>query len=484
MILRKYASKDVYQFLRKAYITAFIAAVLTRVLLPIALAETQAVNTLVFSAVAVFGASIICFDFFTRRIFLKQKNVVWLVLFLAACAVSSLINARFGVLGNVRNLVWLAISFFLLYPLDAELSRAEVKSEIKYVSNILILVWFVACTASLAMFLFQIGDYVDVSPDLFARFGFIEGRLFGIFEDPNFAASVAIVVIIFSIFNIKNSERAALKAFYWLSIAVNFCYITLSGSRTSEVAAAVTVIFGVYFVLLKNFEVKSVRLNLIVKQFVLAAISLICGLAVFLSVNIARKGLSYLPQFVSSPFEQASVSDARLRKHIDMNREDVVNSSDVSNCRFKIWESAWELFLSAPVFGTSPRNMRTYAKELFPNGFIAQRAYAVHNAYLDIFASTGVVGAFFLIVFFVKYLIFVFTHLFFAPAGEDYYMVLLSFTVVVAVAVSAFFLSEIFFVNTINVLTFWLCMGYSGYFAKAEVSKLAAGSRIKENDNL
>ena len=92
----------------------------------------------------------------------------------------------------------------------------------------------------------------------------------------------------------------------------------------------------------------------------------------------------------------------------------------------------------------------------------------MHNAYLDIFTSTGVVGAIFLIVFFVKYLIFIFKHLFLAPADENYYMVLISFAIVVAVAVSAFFLSEIFFVNTINVLTFWLSMGYSGYFAKAE----------------
>lgn len=468
MNLRKYASKDVYKFLRKAYITAFIGAVLTRVLLPIAILETQTVNTLVFSAVAIFGASIVCFDFFTQRVFLKQKNVVWLMLFLVACAISSVINARFGVLGNVRNLVWLAISFFLLYPVDAELSRTEVKKEIKYVSKILILVWFVACTASLAMFFLQFGCYFDVLPDSFTRLGFVEGRLFGIFEDPNYAASVAIVVIIFSIFNIKTSKNVALKAFYGLNIAVNFCYITLSGSRTAELAAAVTAVLGLYFVLLKRLETINIRLNRALKQIALIVISLTCGLSVFLSVNITRKGLAYLPQFVGTPFEQASISDARLKKHVNMNRDDVVNSTDVSNCRFKIWESALELFLSAPIFGTSPRNMRVYAKELFPNGFIAQRAYAVHNAYLDIFTSTGVVGAIFLIVFFVKYLIFIFKHLFLAPADENYYMVLISFAIVVAVAVSAFFLSEIFFVNTINVLTFWLSMGYSGYFAKAE----------------
>ena len=181
--------------------------------------------------------------------------------------------------------------------------------------------------------------------------------------------------------------------------------------------------------------------------------------------------LSYLPELIGAPFQTTSVSEPRVRKHVDTTREDISNSADVSNCRFKIWKSALELFKSSPIFGTSPRNMRTYAKAEFPNGFIAQRSYAVHNAYLDVLTSTGIIGALALAIFFIKYLACIFRFLFLNLKSENYYIILLNFSVVTAVAISAFFLSEIFFVNTIGVLVFWLNIGYSCYFIEKDSAK-------------
>lgn len=462
MNLKKVLNENTYEFLRKTYLVTFIVAVLTRVLLPVALHETQLVNTLVFSFVAIFGAGIILIDFFTKRIFCRQKNIIWFLFFLTACLISSVINAKYGILGNIRNLVWLAISFLLLYPIDSKRSAENVKNEIKFVSNILILVWFIACSVSLGMFLLQVGFYVDIYPASFARLGFIEGRLFGIFEDPNYAAVVALVVILFSIFNVKNSSKKFLKILYFLNVVVNFCYVVLSGSRTAEVSAIIVMFLSAYFVLLQKFKDKEA--NLFLKQLVLIVTSLLCSFALIFSIVFTRKVLSYIPEFVGAPFQTESVSEQRVRKHVDTTREDVNNSTDVSNCRFKIWQSALELFKSKPIFGTSPRNMRTYAKAEFPNGFIAQRSYAVHNAYLDVLTSTGVVGALTLVVFFVKYLIFVFKFLFLKLKSKNYFIVLFNFSVVATVAISAFFLSEIFFVNTIGVLVFWLNLGYSCYF--------------------
>lgn len=462
MNLKRLFNADIYKSLRLIYITLFIGAVLTRVLVPIALCETQFINSLVFSIVAIFGAGVIVLDFFTKRIFLKQKNIIWLIFFLVACAVSNIINFKYGVFGNIRSFVWLSISFFLLYPIDYQRDTDNVKKEIRYIGHILIFVWFVACLISILMFLFQVGFYVDIYPDSFVRLGFLEGRLFGIFEDPNFAAVVAIIVIIFSAFNVKLTQNTYFKIFYFFNILINFCYIVLSGSRTAEVSVLCVSFLLVYFILLKNLRLK--YLSVILRQFIIIIVSFLVGIVLLLSINLSRKIFSYLPEFISYSFETASTNESRLRKHIDTTRDDVNNSSDISNCRFKIWLSALELFKSKPIFGTSPRNMRTYAKRVFPEGFIAKRSYAVHNAYLDILTSTGIIGTIFLIIFFVKYLVYVFGYLFFKLKNKNYYMVLVSFSLVTTVAISAFFLSEIFFVNTIGVLIFWLSLGYSYYF--------------------
>lgn len=469
MSLKKVFNEDTYGILRKIYITAFIMAVLTRVLLPVALRETQFVSTMIFSAVAIFGACILLVDFFTKRIFLRAKNIIWLLIFLVVCLISSIINVKYGILGNIRNLVWLAISFLLLYPIDGERSIEDVKKEIKFIANILILVWFVACLVSIGMFLLQFGVYVDVYPDSFARLGFVEGRLFGIFEDPNYAAVVAVIVILFSIFNVKNSSKQFFKIFYFSNILINFCYLVLSGSRTAEVSVILVTFLLAYFALLRKFEGR--KANLILKQLAIVIISLTCSLALTFSIFYTRKMLSYLPELMGLPFQTTSASEPRARKHVDTTREDINNSTDVSNCRFKIWKSALELFESTPILGTSPRNMRAYAKAEFPNGFIAQRSYAVHNAYLDVLTSTGIIGALVLAIFFVKYLTCIFKFLFLNLKSKNYYMVLFNFSVVTVVAISAFFLSEIFFVNTIGVLAFWLNLGYSCYFIEKDSFK-------------
>lgn len=465
-----------YESLRKAYLTAFIAAVFTRVLLPFAICETQFVNSLVFAIVALFGAAVVGLDVFTRRVFLTAKNVGWLAAFLLVCAISSAINAKYGIIGNVRNLVWLAISFFLLYTIDPKRTIDSVKKEIKYVGNILIAVCFLACGASLVMFALQVGYYVDVYPDSFARMGFIEGRLFGVFEDPNYAAVVAMIAIIYSIFNLKNTEKKWLKAFYVCGICVDFCYIVLSGSRTTEVAAIIVVFLAAYFLLLKKLN--TTKFNKPFLRISIILVAILCSAVLIFSFLFARKALAYLPDVVGAPFKSVSVAEQKPRRHIDITRDDVSNSADISNCRFKIWLSALELFKSKPIFGVSPRNMRTYAKAAFPKGFIAQRSYAVHNAYLDVLTSTGLLGAVLISIFLVKYLISVFQFLFVNLNNKNFTLVLFGFLNVATVAISAFFLSEIFFVNTIGVLTFWMNLGYSYHFSNKSAAQENAGGTV------
>ena len=115
--------------------------------------------------------------------------------------------------------------------------------------------------------------------------------------------------------------------------------------------------------------------------------------------------------------------------------------------------------------------MRRYAKGEFPNNFIGQREYTVHNIYLDVLTSTGIFGALVLLVFVIKYLIFVFKYLFKSENKKHYFDVLFSVVIVGMIAASALSLSEIFFVNTISVLFFWLLLGKSVYFIRKDEGK-------------
>ena len=456
-----------YTFLRKVYIIIFSFAVFTRVLMPIASHETQTVNSIVFAITAIFGASIIIFDFFNDKVFFKQKNMIFLYAFLGICILSSILNLKYGVFGNIRNIVWLAISFLLLYPVDFKRNKQDVISEIVLISNVLIVIWFFAVLISFIMFLFQIGYYVNVEPNSFARQGFIEERLFGIFEDPNFAAIISIILFILSIFNFKLCRKKLTKVFYIICMLMDYIYLVLSGSRTAIVTAAVAIFISVYLILRNKSLLKEGLKGRWLKELGAIFTGLLVSLALILSIGASQKVLSFGPSLIHN-LDSSSLKDQVYFKPVNTQREDVSNTTDISNCRIKIWSAAIELFKSKPIFGTSPRNMRTYAKAEFPNNFIAIRSYAIHNAYIDIMVSTGIIGALVMLGFFIKYIIDMCKYIFKDGLKKNYNLVVMCISIVASVACSAMFLSEIFFVCTIGVLSFWTFMGYSFYFIEIE----------------
>lgn len=459
-----------YTSLRKAYMIVYSFAVFTRVLMPVASHESQTVNSIVFGITAIFGASIIIVDLFGDKILFKQKNMIFLYVFLAVCTLSSILNVKYGIFGNIRNLVWLAISFFLLYPVDFKRSKNDVISEITLVSNVLIIIWFFAVVISFIMFLLQISYYVDVEPNAFARQGFIEERLFGIFEDPNFAAVTSIILFILSVFNFVLCRKKLLKVFYIICMLMDFIYVVLSGSRTAAVVSAAVLFIVTYLFLRNKKEIVDKIKYKVLKEILTVFIGIIVSFTLVLSINVSEKVLSYTPSLVSGLYSNSSSEQAHL-KMVNTQREDVNNTADISNCRFKIWMAAIELFKSKPILGTSPRNMRTYAKAEFPGNFIALRSYAVHNAYIDVLVSTGIIGAIVMLFFFVKYIIDICKYIFCSFSKKNYNLVVMCIAIVAAVACSAVFLSEIFFVSTIGVLSFWLFMGYSFYFMEDDKMK-------------
>lgn len=459
-----------YTNLRKMYVLLFITAVFSRAILPIAALEPQIINSLVFAGVAFVGFSILMLDAFHHRHTLAQHYDKWLCLFLLVCAGSSLLNAKYGITANVRNIVWLMIYFFLICRVGDNRTKDHILKEIDLFMGVICAVWLVAVLVSFAMFLFKIGYYVILSSDDFVRQGFIDSRLFGIFEDPNFASIISLIVIIFSVYKLCSTKSWLLRLYSGINILFQFIYLVLSGSRTAEFAS-IGVLFFASFILLRDYF-QTVDLN---KGFKLASsliLSLTCCGILFSSINVSKIGLSYLPGFVDGSGNGTRDQHGHIIKPIITARDDVIKNADISNCRFKIWSSASELFLSAPVFGTSPRNMIPYAKDKFPHGFIAVRGYSVHNAYLELLTSTGILGAIFIAIFFIRRVLSTGRHILSGPKNKNCYLVLLSSSLVACVAVSSMFLSDIFFINTIGALVFWLFTGYLQFFIQDDTKYL------------
>lgn len=176
-------------------------------------------------------------------------------------------------------------------------------------------------------------------------------------------------------------------------------------------------------------------------------------------IDYTRVIFSYIPSLFNSAHSNGSGAMTGLYQ-VSMERPDVVENSDISNLRFRIWGSAIDIFKTTWLFGASPRNALKYAKDVLPNAFIAQRGYDAHNFYVATVFYTGVLGSLFLGIFLIKS----------AYKIVKYYLVnnfkdsnpLFNSLVIslICTAVSGMFLSEILFITTVGSFFFWTFLGY------------------------
>ncbi|WP_242542410.1 MULTISPECIES: O-antigen ligase family protein [Enterococcus] len=412
------------------------------------------IDSVLFSILAIFGSIVLLADFITRV--LKKNRWTYdilLLLFIVIMCISSLINMKYGLFGNIKFIVWQALYFFVVYDNGISRDRNKTDQLLSIVSGTLIVIWTSLVIVSLGMFLTQYNYSVQLTRVNPLRIGMLEGRLFGVFSDPNYGSVMCVVTIFLSlyyIFSKKYSNKWLLTGIYF-SIFLNISYIILSGSRNGLITLLATTFVFVFFSMYQ-YQLNK-KMNLLLNIF----LSILSGVAVmalvFGAAQLIKIGWSYFPQF----FEKKQTGTAPGR--VNLTRPDVAESTDVSNLRFTIWKSAVEIFQSSWLFGTSPKNMIAYAQDVLPNTYIAQRNFSVHNAYLNTLASTGILGGLTFVAFIVSKAVRVIGFLFKPITNLLNTRMIYCICGVFALAFSGFFHNEMILVNISGAFLFWFLLG-------------------------
>ncbi|MDB7087620.1 O-antigen ligase family protein [Enterococcus mundtii] len=412
------------------------------------------IDSVLFSILAIFGSIVLLADFFTRV--LKKNRWTYdilLLLFIVIMCISSLINMKYGIFGNLKFIVWQALYFFIVYDNGISSDRNKADHLLSIISGTLIVIWTSLVVVSLGMFLTQYNYSVQLSRVNPLRIGMLEGRLFGVFSDPNYGSVMCVVTIFLSlyyIFSKKYSNKWLLTGVYF-SIFLNISYIILSGSRNGLITLLVTTFVFVFFSMYQ-YQLKK-KMNLLLN----ILLSIVSGVAVmaivFGGAQLIKIGWSYFPQFFEK--KQTGITAGR----VNLTRPDVAQSTDVSNLRFTIWKSAVEIFQSSWLFGTSPKNMIAYAQDVLPNTYIAQRNFSVHNAYLNTLASTGILGGLTFVAFIVSKAARIITFLFKPITNLFGTRMIYCICGIFALAFSGFFHNEMILVNISGAFLFWFLLG-------------------------
>ncbi len=424
------------------------------------------ITSVAYKAVIFSGIVILIFDFFTFSTMLKTKYSTLLILFYIVCAVSILLNFKYDPIANLKVIVWMLIQTFILASIDRSLPREHHVKHFRLVSEAVALVFFINAAWSLVMFIRGINGTIPNPQSVTGtvRIGFVDGRLFGVFTDPNYA-SVCVLFTMFMIacnmFSVK--EGMIRRIYHIVLLLVDFIYVLLSRSRTSEIGIIASMCIIGFFVAKRWFEKRGLPKLARTLIVILTVLIVLIGVGGYLFTEVVNRIADDI--YIAMRLDENMSEEEREALESEVERPDIEGSSDITNLRSAIWKDYFEVFRRNFLFGTGPRNGLAYAGEHMPQSFIVERQYSCHNGYLAVLVGSGIVGFVLVITYIILVAVKLLRYLFreSKTSSTDYIPVVMLSCVLAVGAVSALPLLMLFFNNSVSDAIFWFVLGYVLY---------------------
>ena len=503
------------------YVIAFVLYSFLGRILPISLFVGDKINSLIYIVFAVIGGGLILADFFYTKKVVMTKNFFVLILFVAAMVLSSIINCDMGYIDNIKTIIWTIIQITIFYSMYLRIDEKYISLVLKYFFVIISILWTIAVTISLIQFVIQDAYMYDITGVGYRYQGFYENRLFGIFNDPNFAAITSgYVLLMLSYVFLKMNKKWYKIALLSISFVFNLLYVLLSGSRTAYVGVS-SAFFIFIFLILKNYFVRkkhSLILSFLCAAFFIGMIIeiiipikniIVCipetymtnyaskvghGVQDKILMKLLREREDVILYWQKSPLEindeqtledngesievnqnndkvnyesselqkdVASMLEESVEKSNDekniLKREDIT-SNNISNNRIEIWKEYLSGMKGRYLFGTSPRNMLCYFEKMETASYVVERKYEIHNGYLAVFVGCGIVGSIPVIIFIYLVAKKILNYCFKKQNIELEFIV--TFSIICLILIYTMFFTELFFVNNLTTSIFWSLLGF------------------------
>ena len=336
--------------------------------------------------VIVAGLLALCYIFLLAKTIRPDRQLCLLAVFLVILGISTILNRNYEFVGNVMGMATFVVQLILFYFLPYMMPDEMISVWLKRMTACLSFFWSIACVSSLSQYIGNI-HYLTLHPDgRLVRQGIVDGRLFGMFSDPNFAAFTSLLLIILLLREWKRGDKW-FRVYIAVCIAASLAYLIMSNSRTIYLSAIGTLVFYIALITYRQYcqsggKNRRFYLCRLVKR---TAVSLAAAVVVYAAVFFSIQGIGYLA--------------APDRSTDDMVREDV-NVENLTNNRSTIWKNYLTLYKDKPIFGFSIGSALPYVTEKDPDSYLAQTQYVTHNSYLSLLIETGITGFLVMAAFF------------------------------------------------------------------------------------
>lgn len=449
----EYVNKAVKLYLIGTIIITFIGRVV-----PIKLLIGDTIESYLYIALAMVGCVLLCVDFFITHKWRQGKYIIVLYAFVAVMLVSSVLNMSYGYVDNLKTIVWTVIQFGLFYTFYTRYDKDELIRFVDKIWQYICVFWFFPVVYSIGQFVVQDRYRVIVDGDRNIRQGFYDHRLFGIFQDPNYAAITSLYVVIACSYLYSKSKNKNYRQFLVVNIVVQIIYTVLSGSRTAMVSMIVGMIVWMFIKWVQNKENQKLWKN--IRN--LVAIPVVSVLSIVLLFGVVRKTSIILPisyRYITNQEigddDFSSNQDDEL--DYDLTEREDGKEGNISNNRGHIWAEYLKGLKGDYIFGGSPRNVLMKWQDKDPEGYLSLTSYETHNGYIFVLVGTGVLGLMCIVTYVILYgrkIV-----LWLKNKAEIDREITFIVTFLIVILTYVFFFTELFFIHNLTATLFWLHCG-------------------------
>lgn len=412
----------------------------------------------------VWGLALSVYKIVKVRIYNKLYFSLWLVLFLFATVLTTLIRINSDYQTSFYNIYMLMhcmICFFVFYGIHTE-QGVPFRWELYLVARVFVYLSTVFTVVGLALMFFTKGQ--------FDAYMYYQSEVFkGFYINPNYQGYVSALSIIFCHMLTKpnfiaNSGQKRVSRIWLLSCVLFNCIaLLLCDSNGSLLLLAV---YAALIIIMKLFSMVE---DLTPKKMIVRIITLVAIGIVLVTVMMFVRAFCRIG--VAAFFSDTGLSRQEIKQFTE-NIFFVPSEDSGFTSRWFLWDAGFKIFKENFLLGIGKGNLyqeivEVTGKKIYPeySGFHLLGFTDLHNGYLTILVVSGVIGFILFAAFMLRYLKMVVSVWFVQRRIMAYsvYPCLVAF--IGAYFCYAVIEKTILFDLTYLVISFWLMLGYTSCYA-------------------
>lgn len=428
------------------------------------IAFLDVISLMIKCAILVWGAFILFYNFIETGLFMKIRYRLSIFGFILVGIITSLWNMSPDFLPNLVFVYHSIICFFIFYGMYIERSRSRIEHEMLLMLRFFIFFSAVFSVVSIMILIFR--AQVNIGPYYLGIFG---NRLIGIYTNSNLLAfSMIVSIVSCDIMNDKyvKEKFKDISIPSWviaLCVFLNCISLFLSDSNASFLFLVIYAIVRIFYNKFSGY------IGVNSKKFMRNGIILIiCSMVLIIGSFVVRLTCQDFVSIIINDvhkIEEPITDDAPNLPLIPSPQNTYIpdltigrEHYDVSSGRVTLFKQGLKIFRINPIIGIGRANLVRYGEKYISGGLIFSD---LHNSYLTILVSYGLLGFSFFACFSVLVAFDMCKRLFEYPKREQAGVFSKLFSILVAYCAYSLLEKAILSEITFMVVFFWLILGYT-----------------------